>query len=746
MGNDNQYLQFFPQRNDTYMARYNKFVTQVWRANTDFSPIVSGYAVLNYIAKYASKGEHASAFYSDNIRNMLDVARDETPARSIIRRFLCSSIGERDYSAQEVMHIVMGWPLSRCSRAFVNLVIREEQWDRLEDVVNAQDRPQSRNLLQKYCERPNTMSSMTLFYFAKFVYTDHSGQFKHRANAAIVRVFPQTKLTGEEESDEKYYMQQCVLNCAFRSQPLSLLLRIYEKDSWQALYRHLNIQHREELDFPSDDDPFIQLPHGDDEVVEPYMAAAAAGPIINRAEIQNIQTSNPSTINTRRRSNLRVKRIAVQGRAGSGKSTLIQEIVSRVSHQFGPRSIVVCAPTGVAANNINGSTIHSLLRISISNLLPPLNGERLMEFQQKFRELKFLIIDEMSMIGAKLLGKIDKRCREMHPANDDEFFGGLHVYLFGDYRQLPPVKDAAVYRSNPRRNQDIQDGLVASSSIQQFIELRTCHRQREATLEFRQLLDNLSNGNFTRENYDLLMTRRVSMLSQYERERFTDAIQLFCQNKQVLESNRSYLSSLEHPVARIQSENRPDVATAESEDILLGLPYVLNIAIGCRVMLRTNVWVEGGLVNGSLGTVRKIVFEEGTQPPALPLYIGIQFDDYSGPHCDSNCFPITPVVKSFNRRGSTYTRRQFPLALAYSITIHKSQGLTLNKIAVDIGENEVALGLTYVALTRSIVLELLIITFKITVRITVKITVRITVKITVRMSAREISRKKFKRY
>lgn len=104
----------------------------------------------------------------------------------------------------------------------------------------------------------------------------------------------------------------------------------------------------------------------------------------------------------------------------------------------------VLAPTGAAASNIDGKTIHSSLRLPIGGELLPLAGENLRTFQLKFKDIRFIIIDEYSMIGLRMLHKIHLRLCEAR-GNNEEPFGGFFVYLFGDLRQLPPVRDIAIY-------------------------------------------------------------------------------------------------------------------------------------------------------------------------------------------------------------------------------------------------------------------------------------------------------------
>ena len=120
-------------------------------------------------------------------------------------------------------------------------------------------------------------------------------------------------------------------------------------------------------------------------------------------------------------------------------------------------------------------------------------------------------------------------------------------------------------------------------------------------------------------------------------------------------------------------------------------------------MLIRNVWQTKGLYNGALGTVRGLIYAEGKKPPTLPLCILIEFDDYSGPSVvpGRNLVPIVSETIQFDSRsGVSGSRQQFPLTLGWAITIHKSQGLTLNRVILDIGKGETNLGITYVGCSR----------------------------------------------
>ena len=129
-------------------------------------------------------------------------------------------------------------------------------------------------------------------------------------------------------------------------------------------------------------------------------------------------------------------RLIVSGTAGTGKSYLIHCLRLLLDNH-----VRVAAPTGVAAFNIEGHTLHSLLSLPVKGDFKELQGERLHEMQQLLANMEYLIIDEMSMVGRKIFGQVDQRLRQVFPHQADELFGGCSCLLFGDFGQLPPVMD-----------------------------------------------------------------------------------------------------------------------------------------------------------------------------------------------------------------------------------------------------------------------------------------------------------------
>jgi ATP-dependent DNA helicase PIF1 len=198
---------FFPKRNDALLQRFNKFVTQVWRANTDFSPITSKDAVLNYISKYASKGEYASESYSIILRRVLNRNPIDTPAATLVRQLLVSSVAERNYSAQEIQHLLMGWPLYHYSRSIIVLSLRED-WVRF-------GAPQGNTLVSHYAHRTDSLDSLSLYDFAKN-FRFEGQRIIRRHKECVVRVIPYLTLSDDPTNNDEFYKLQVKLHVPWK--------------------------------------------------------------------------------------------------------------------------------------------------------------------------------------------------------------------------------------------------------------------------------------------------------------------------------------------------------------------------------------------------------------------------------------------------------------------------------------------------------------------------------------------------
>jgi ATP-dependent DNA helicase PIF1 len=206
----------------------------------------------------------------------------------------------------------------------------------------------------------------------------------------------------------------------------------------------------------------------------------------------------------------------------------------------------VSAFTGKAANNIGGETLHSLLFLPTSGNFVDLRGLQLDRLQTRFTLPSFLIIDEYSMVGLRLLGRIDRRLCQA-TGHLQEPFGGVSIFLVGDILQLPPVKDTAVYKEASNRDSvEVQAGRSSFSLFNVVVELTENQRQADpAQAPFRDLLMQLRHGRHDISRcYDLLSTRMIGIVGQDGHAKFSNAVSLHHSNNRVDSSNIEELNKL----------------------------------------------------------------------------------------------------------------------------------------------------------------------------------------------------------
>lgn len=372
----------------------------------------------------------------------------------------------------------------------------------------------------------------------------------------------------------------------------------------------------------------------------------------------------------------------VTGRAGTGKSTLLNHLSSHTSKQ-----LVICAPTGVAALNVGGQTIHSLFRLPIG-VIADSDIEQSNELRKLLNTIDTLVIDEVSMVSADLMDAIDRSLRQAR-GRKHEAFGGVQVVLFGDPYQLAPVPgegDERVYYEDRYRSMWFFDAHVWDETELVIYELSTIHRQHDD--HFKWMLEAVRHNMVTAE-----IAARLNEVGA--RPAPTDgAITLATTNGTVTRINASELARL---------PGRVLTAKAEINGEFGGRAYpadeALELKIGARVMFLRNDTGDNGFrwVNGSVGTVTKIadtvwVEVDGERHEVRPAV------------WEKFRYTYSPLTKSL-RKDVVAEFHQFPLRLAWAVTIHKSQGKTYDRAIVDLGNRSFAPGQTYVALSRITELE-----------------------------------------
>ncbi|NUU06392.1 PIF1 family ATP-dependent DNA helicase [Leifsonia sp. C5G2] len=375
--------------------------------------------------------------------------------------------------------------------------------------------------------------------------------------------------------------------------------------------------------------------------------------------------------------------VFVTGRAGTGKSTLLNHLSWNTE-----KSLVIAAPTGVAALNVGGQTIHSLFRLPIG-VIADHAIDQSAELRKLLNSIDTLVIDEVSMVNADLMDAIDRSLRQARQ-RAGEPFGGVQVVLFGDPYQLAPVpgdSEERAYFADTYRSMWFFDAKVWQEVDLRIVELLQVHRQHES--DFRFMLNAVRHGQVTKEIADRL--NEVGARPAPD----DGTITLATRNDTVNRINAQALGRL---------PGRALTAKAEVSGDFGGRNYpadeALELKVGAQVMfLRNDVGQGDGprWVNGTIGTVTKIDSN---------VYVDV----------DGEVHEVEPAIwEKFRYTWSPETKKltkdvvaeftQFPLRLAWAVTIHKSQGKTYDAAIVDLGSRAFTSGQTYVALSRITTLD-----------------------------------------
>jgi hypothetical protein len=237
----------------------------------------------------------------------------------------------------------------------------------------------------------------------------------------------------------------------------------------------------------------------------------------------------------------------IDGVAGSGKTFTLLKTCARLQ-ELAQRSgrgnpVVRAAPTGVAAFNIIGRTLHSLFRLPVKQKKSDLSNATLQSLQSLFQDIRFIIIDEKSMIDLKILSIIDDRLRLIFPDQSDQAFGGLNVLLCGDFFQLPPVNGRPLYATKVTGPIAIK-GQGLYQSFDRTIRLTQVMRQRgedETAIQFRMALSELRESRLSQSSWELLCTRVQNQLLPDEVASFQSALRLYFTNDEARERNYGQL-------------------------------------------------------------------------------------------------------------------------------------------------------------------------------------------------------------
>jgi ATP-dependent DNA helicase PIF1 len=367
----------------------------------------------------------------------------------------------------------------------------------------------------------------------------------------------------------------------------------------------------------------------------------------------------------------------VTGRAGTGKSTLLKVIRDWLGEQA-----VVLAPTGLAAVNVGGQTIHSFFGFPPRLIRP--DDIRRSRNGRVMRRLDAVIIDEVSMVRSDLMWAIDQSLR-VNRGRPREPFGGVRMIMFGDLFQLPPVvrgEESAYLEETFEGPYFFSIPALSEGPGTRLLELEEVFRQTDSTLI--DVLNHIRSGTVDEADLEVLNTRVQPIRTLAEGQ---SLVLLTPTNQAATRINLAYLDALaSEPVtfeAGISGEFNASAQPTEA---------TLTLKVGAKVMVLRNDpdrrWVNGTIAHVSKLTADRIWIEVDGREHEIEA-VSWENRRYA---FDTTADKIVETVAG--------TFKQFPLRLAWALTIHKSQGLTLENVYVDFGRGTFAHGQAYVALSR----------------------------------------------
>jgi ATP-dependent exoDNAse (exonuclease V) alpha subunit len=372
----------------------------------------------------------------------------------------------------------------------------------------------------------------------------------------------------------------------------------------------------------------------------------------------------------------------VTGRAGTGKSTLLRTLRDHVTEDA-----VVLAPTGLAAVNVGGQTIHSFFGfpprlIGPDDIKRSRNG-RLM------RKLKMIIIDEVSMVRSDLMWAIDQSLR-VNRGRPREAFGGVRLVLFGDLHQLPPVIQGDVAQHLESEHGGpffFQVSALNEGAGVSLLELDRVFRQSDE--KFLHVLNIIRDGEATDEDLEVLNERTHPIRTLGEGDPY---VILTPTNAAAQRINMAFLDAL-----HTQERTYEAGITGDYSNGAHPTDASLLLKVGAKVILLRNDpdkrWVNGTIARIARLDEKRVWIElDGKEHELEPV------------SWESRRYAFDQTAEKVVE-NITGTFRQFPLRLAWALTIHKSQGLTLDKVYIDLGRGTFAHGQAYVALSRCRSLE-----------------------------------------
>ncbi|EXX69470.1 PIF1-like helicase domain-containing protein [Rhizophagus irregularis DAOM 181602=DAOM 197198] len=687
---------------DSWVVPYHAPTLLIWDAHMNAQYITDrGFA--RYMSKYIAKREPSHVF---NI-NENDLLREHVVARRLgSMELMFLLLGHTICNSSATVKFITTEPPPTRSRTILPIYMLEE-----EDTNPFYD-----DTIMKYMSRPHLPEFETLTYpqyFEKYsitpsrpvasrrtVYQDDLRNYVVKRTKEIIVRYRFLKI----EDGELYFYQQLLHNVparnesdykitpngTYREKFLSLFpdflneLQNNARTTQQLCITQLNTRFIEMLDrllqslhheLPATITQIIQIQMQNLKLLPPLLPETAM------LELPRDQYRALSTINTFMGGNdgTRWPYFFITGSAGTGKSYIINMIVNMLNNR--QSNFLLLAPTGVSAQNIGGTTIHSELSITSTQGGFYTRSFTNTQLNARLKKVDTLIIEEISMVSAELFDFISNLFARIH--NNALAFGGINVVVVGDLAQLPPVTGQPVFRS-------------AVWTLFYPLFLTTPHRQHNDPL-FYQILEEVQINNISSRTWNILTNRHSEFILQPSVDTLLNTTHIVGFKETAQKINISICNVLPVPPNNFLLSQSSDFVNSDQWDPSLSdhmfksktnLPSFVRLQPCARVMYLNNSLIEYGICNGTIGVV--------TDVNPTDQYARVAFS-VRGSLIDIDIYRQNHY---FNINGNNSRRTQFPLQNCFALTVHKTQGLTLQKVSLALDGGIFSPGQAYVALSR----------------------------------------------
>jgi len=687
---------------DSWVVPYHPAILLLWDAHINIQYITDkGFA--RYISKYMVKTEPSHIF---------NIYENDLLRQHIIARRLGS---------MELMFLLLGHPICNSS-ANVQFLTTEPPPTRTRVILPAymidenDENPYYDDTITKYMSRPHfpEFENLTYIkYFEKYsispsqpsttsrqIYQDNLSNYVIKRSKEIIIRYRFLKI----EDGELYFYQQLLLNHPARSENdykirpngtyrekfLSLFpnfltnLQNQTENLHQLQITRLNNQFTEMLDrllqslnqqLPTNIQQIIQIQMEDLKIL-PHIYPRTA-----MLELPEDQYYALNIITTYMGPNNGTKwpYYFITGSGGTGKSYIINMIIDTLKNRSS--TYLLLAPTGVAAQNIGGQTIHSALHITSTHESFRTRAYTDKDLNTYLKKVDTIILDETSMISAELFDFISNIFANLH--NNAIPFGGINIIAAGDLAQLPPITGQPVFRAT-------------AWPLFYPLFLKTPQRQ-QADTRFYQMLQEIRMGSISTETWNTLQQRHSEFTTRSPIHNLLNTTHIVGFRENAQQINRMVCNTLPVPNDQFLISKAIDVVdsvqwdTSFSDQLFkskTNLPSYVRLQPGARVMYLNNSLINHGICNGTIGIITDVNSAEESIRVAFSI---------RGSIVDINIFKQTHY---FQINGSNSHRTQFPLQNSFALTVHKTQGLTLPRVSIALDKNIFSPGQAYVALSR----------------------------------------------